>query len=207
MGVYSTIVLLAIASDAFAPTCKSMGRTTDEWFENLEEELRSGLCLIHKTTDPIIIEEKFQQLKKNFPKSEPYVLTHGDLNLTNIIVKDDKIEAIIDWELSGYLPWWAERWLTGFCDLSEEFFDPLWADIDLEMDKDTFRTEVIDKLAPVLHAWQKCTWNNVEHPGSDSQWLRPAFCECKLFSGGFKQDELGNQNEHILVGESSRWEF
>jgi hypothetical protein len=70
-----------------APTCKKMGRTVDEWFRNLEEDLRSGLCLIHKTMDPAIIEEKFQQLKKNFPKSEPYVLTHGDLNLTNIIVK------------------------------------------------------------------------------------------------------------------------
>jgi len=190
-----------------APTCKKIGHTTDEWFKNREKELRSGLCLIHKTTDPIIIENKFQQLKKNFPKSEPYILTHGDLNLSNIIVKDNKIEAIIDWELSGYLPWWAERWLTGFYDPSEEFFDPLWADIDLEMDKKTFRIEVIDKLAPVLRAWQKCRWKNVEHPGENSKWLRPAFCECKPFTGAFKWDELGNQNKHILVDESSRQEF
>jgi thiamine kinase-like enzyme len=89
-----------------------MGRTTDEWFENIEEDLRYGLSLRYETEDPLVIEDKYQEIKKNFPKSEPYILTHGDLNLTNIIVKDDKIEAIIDWEYSGYLPWWAERWLS-----------------------------------------------------------------------------------------------
>ncbi|KAF8851612.1 hypothetical protein BDZ45DRAFT_561039, partial [Acephala macrosclerotiorum] len=111
-----------------APTCRKMGRTTDEWFENLEEDLRFGLSLIHETKDPLVIEEKFQELKKNFPKSEPYVLTHGDLNLSNILVKDDKIEAIIDWEYSGYFPWWAERWLSlrGGTDQSDELFYPLW---------------------------------------------------------------------------------
>lgn len=35
-------------------------------------------------------------------------MSHLDLNMTNIIVKDDKIEAIIDWEMAGYYPWWAE---------------------------------------------------------------------------------------------------
>ena len=150
-----------------APTCKKMGRTTDEWFENLEEDLRYGLSLRYETEDPLVIEDKYQELKKNFPKSEPYVLTHGDLNLTNIIVKDDKIEAIIDWEYSGYLPWWAERWLSliGGNDQSDELFDPLWADIGLEMDEDTFQTEVIDKVAPVIQAWRKFKFY-LEHPNS-----------------------------------------
>jgi len=42
------------------------------------------------------VENKFQELKANFPKGEPYTLTHADLNFSNIIIKDDKIEAIID---------------------------------------------------------------------------------------------------------------
>ncbi|TVY78277.1 hypothetical protein LSUE1_G008583 [Lachnellula suecica] len=132
--------LIAHCVRLVAPTCKKMGRTTEEWFDNIEKELRLGLCLLHKTNDPLIIEEKFQQLKKGFPTSEPYVLTHGDLNLTNIIVKDEKIEAIIDWELSGYFPWWAERWMSlraGRDDM-DELFDPLWADIDSEMNEEIF---------------------------------------------------------------------
>jgi aminoglycoside phosphotransferase (APT) family kinase protein len=86
-----------------------MGRNTEEWPGSSEKELRLGLSRIHKTKDQAVIEEKFQELKKKFPKSEPYVLTHGDLNSSNIIVKDNKIEAIIDWEVSAYLPCWAER--------------------------------------------------------------------------------------------------
>lgn len=59
------------------------------------------------------IESKLQELKDEFlsiPEG-PCVLTHGDLNLSNIMVKDGKITAIIDWEHAGFYPWWAERWL------------------------------------------------------------------------------------------------
>ncbi|CZR54137.1 uncharacterized protein PAC_04020 [Phialocephala subalpina] len=182
-----------------APTCRKMGRTTDEWFENLEKDLRFGLSILHKTKDSQEIEEKYQELKNNFPKSEPYILTHGDLNLSNIMVKGDKIEAIIDWEYSGYLPWWAERWLSliGGNNQSDELFDPLWADIGLEMDEDTFQTKVIDNVAEVIKAWQECTMY-VEHPDYQTKWLRPGFCECKPFAGCFKWDQLGNQPEHKL---------
>ena len=182
-----------------APTCKKMGRTTDKWFKNLEEDLRFGLSLLYKTKDLLVIEDKYQELKKNFPKSEPYVLTHGDLNLTNIIVKDNKIEAIIDWEYSGYLPWWAERWLSliGGNDQSDELFDPLQADFGLEINEDTFQIEVIDRVAPVIKAWEKCKFY-VEHPNSQIRWLRPGFCKCKPFAGRFRWTEIGNQPEHKL---------
>lgn len=182
-----------------APTCKKLGRTTDDWFSNLEEDLRFGLSRLHKTKDPLVIEEKFQDLRKNFPKSEPYVLTHGDLNFTNIIVKDGKIEAIIDWEFSGYMPWWAERWLSliGGQDATDELFEPLWADIGLEMDENTFQTEVIDKVASVIKVWKQCMFH-VDHPNAGDKWLRPGFCKCKPFSGRFKWTEIGNQPEHKL---------
>jgi thiamine kinase-like enzyme len=35
------------------------------------------------------------------------VFTHGDLALHNIIVKDGHVNAIIDWEFSG---WYPEHW-------------------------------------------------------------------------------------------------
>lgn len=181
-----------------APTCKKIGHTTEEWFENLKEDLFRGLSRIHKTKDPSVIEGKFQELKKNFPKSEPYVLTHGDLNLSNIMVKDGKIEAIIDWEYSGYHPWWAERWLSMKVAYhpSGELFGPLWADFSGEMDEATFETEVVENILPVIRAWNG---SRVDHPNSNAQWLRPGFCECKPYSGLFKWTELGNQPEHKLV--------
>ncbi|TVY35264.1 hypothetical protein LOCC1_G008110 [Lachnellula occidentalis] len=151
------IIIGAHCNRRHPPTCKMIGRTTSEWFENLADDLRGGLSKIHNTKDPEIIEEKLQELKDNFPKGEPYVLTHGDFNLTNIIVnaKENKIEAIIDWEMAGYFPWWAERWMSivfGSDQLDELFF-PLWPDVCPEMDAETFRVQVLDKVAPVIEAF------------------------------------------------------
>ena len=47
-------------------------------------------------------------LKKRMPKCQPYVLTHCDLNLGNIIVKDGTLVGILDWEYAAYLPVWCE---------------------------------------------------------------------------------------------------
>jgi hypothetical protein len=91
-----------------APTCFKIGATADAWLDALEPSLRAGLTEMHQTTDPAIIEAKLVELRANFPSGGPYYLTHGDLNFSNIIVKDDKIEAILDWEMAGYYPWWAE---------------------------------------------------------------------------------------------------
>ncbi|EMR83500.1 hypothetical protein ACHAQE_011203 [Botrytis cinerea] len=45
---------------------------------------------------------------ENYPVKGPYVLTHGDLDGSNILVKDGHISGIIDWEYGGYLPEWWE---------------------------------------------------------------------------------------------------
>lgn len=184
-----------------APTCKKIGRTRDEWFEILEKDLRFGLSRQYKTEDPLIIDVKYKELKKNFPKSEPYVLTHGDLNLTNIIVKDDKIEAIVDWEYSGYLPWWAERWLSLWNgeNSAREFFDLLWADHGSGIPDATFRKKISHNVGPVLEAWDQCRFYT-EHKGSEIRWLRLGFCECKPWGGWFKWSDLGNVPEHNLTG-------
>jgi hypothetical protein len=89
----------------------------------------------------------------------------------------------------------------------DEFFNPLWADFDSEIDQNTFRKKVIDTVGPVLKAWQKCRSANVKHKGRLLQWIRPAFCECKPYSGKFSWDRMGNHAEHILVDESNREEL
>jgi aminoglycoside phosphotransferase (APT) family kinase protein len=93
------------------PNCKKIGFNTDEWFENIAEELKIGLANMHDTKSRAVAEQLFQKLKDNFPKSEPYILAHGDLSWGNIMVRkeDLKITAILDWEHAGYYPWWAER--------------------------------------------------------------------------------------------------
>jgi hypothetical protein len=192
-------VLIGYCGRRHPPTCKKMGYTTEEWFESIAEELRLGLAKIHKTEDPTTIEAKLQELIDNFPKAEPYVLTHADLNLTNIIVKDDRIEAIIDWEMSGYYPWWAERWLSimGSDKQSCELFESLWADLSPEMDEGSFSKQVFLKVAPVIEAWEKAS-NDIDHPGKRTELLRPGFCQCKPYAGGFTTLSLGQRYEHKI---------
>ena len=190
-------VILSPCLRRHPPTCKKLGRTIDEWFENIAPELRKGLSKIHKTKDPEVIERKFQELKDNFPKCEPYILTHADLNLTNIIVKDDKITAIIDWEMAGYYPWWAERWLSlrWGDDESDEIFKPLWADVSPEVDEVTFQQQVFFKVGAVIEAYDAC---KKEHPKGIT-WLRPGFCRCKPYAGRFGSISMGNPREHKII--------
>ncbi|KAE8404639.1 phosphotransferase enzyme family-domain-containing protein [Aspergillus pseudonomiae] len=42
------------------------------------------------------------------PPCEPYVLTHCDLNLGNLIVRDGALVGILDWEFAAYYPVWYE---------------------------------------------------------------------------------------------------
>jgi len=49
-----------------------------------------------------------ENLKKRLPRCEAYVLTHCDLNLGNIMVKDGRLVGILDWEHAAYYPIWYE---------------------------------------------------------------------------------------------------
>lgn len=40
-----------------------------------------------------------ENLKQRMPPWEPYVLTHCDLNLGNIMVRDGEVVGILDWEV------------------------------------------------------------------------------------------------------------
>ncbi|KAJ5172338.1 hypothetical protein N7492_004931 [Penicillium capsulatum] len=47
-------------------------------------------------------------LKKRLPKCEPYMLTHCDLDLGNIMAQDGKVAGILDWEYAAFFPIWYE---------------------------------------------------------------------------------------------------
>jgi hypothetical protein len=125
--------------------------SVDDWFATWEEETRLGIIIDlgkdkatglqkndHDAIEPLVVDERYLQLKENFPKSGPYLLSHGDLNPTNIFVKDGKIEAIIDWEFAGYYPWWYERFrLWGQDYRFSPYLEKLWEDIHPEMSNRT----------------------------------------------------------------------
>lgn len=47
------------------------------------------------------------KLQHNFGANNPIVFTHADLAARNIIIRDGRIVALIDWELAG---WYPEYW-------------------------------------------------------------------------------------------------
>lgn len=166
-----------------APTCTKIGSTMSQWFDSLLPTLSRGMAPKIDTTEPHnnnseTIESKLQELKDEFlsiPEG-PCVLTHGDLNLSNIMVKDDKITAIIDWEHAGFYPWWAERWLIErWGGESDVLFDPIWDELHPQMDEDRFAKEIFDKVRKVENVWAYCL-NYTEHPGWADGWLLLPFC-------------------------------
>ncbi|CAG8408617.1 unnamed protein product [Penicillium salamii] len=64
----------------------------------------------------------WENLKKRLSKCEPYVLTHCDLNLGNIMIHEGKV-SILDWEYAAFLPIWYEYVAAsfGFTDLDVEW--------------------------------------------------------------------------------------
>lgn len=197
--------LVGLCRRRHSPTCIKMGWSMEEWFENMSDDLRFGLSEIHNTKDPKVIEEKLQELKDNFPSGEPYVLSHADLNLTNIIVKDNKIEAIIDWEMAGYYPWWAEVFAAGLVagDAEAEFFEGVngvFAKVhpDLDRDSPAFKS-VMNGLVPVIRAFKRTTIPAEHIPPDDAAvtgFWRPPFCKCHPFGGLIKDLSLGLMSTH-----------
>ncbi|QSS58629.1 hypothetical protein I7I51_08057 [Histoplasma capsulatum] len=47
-------------------------------------------------------QQVLENLRKSLPMCEPYVLTHCDLNLGNIMVQDGKVVGILDWEYAAF---------------------------------------------------------------------------------------------------------
>jgi thiamine kinase-like enzyme len=50
----------------------------------------------------------------------PPVFTHGDLNPFNILVRDDRVVGIVDWEFSGWYPDYWEYTSAWFGNLTKQ---------------------------------------------------------------------------------------
>jgi hypothetical protein len=178
--------------------CKKIGKNTEDWFINMDAEMRYGLSREYKTNDNAVIDRKLQDLKNNFPIGPPYVLTHADLNTGNIIVNNGKIQAIIDWELGGYYPWWAERWaMSRNCvsDACKDLYHMIWAELDPDRDQEQFGKQVYDPVRQVEKTWKYCP---VTHSEQDDAWHRPAFCECKPYGGLIRRAHHDAELKHEI---------
>jgi hypothetical protein len=142
-------------------------------------------------------------MQQNFPVGPPYVLTHADLNLGNILVHEGKIVAIIDWELAGYYPWWVEIFTShsrSIGDSGHELFDAVWKELGTSLD------DIWDKIHPVSDAWRYCP---VQHTGKTHYWLRPAFASVSRSAARLTNVGLilrrGISSIMISVGGRGKW--
>jgi aminoglycoside phosphotransferase len=58
-------------------------------------------------------EKACQRLRQRMPTAIPSTFTHGDLTDVNIVIKDNNLAGILDWEASGYFPVWWEFTCAG----------------------------------------------------------------------------------------------
>ncbi|KAM3500879.1 hypothetical protein MY10362_006018, partial [Beauveria mimosiformis] len=75
------------------------------WSELSEADVERILLQLREEKPPYVDDEEWADIKYMIAMQnqdwEAPVLTHGDLNPFNIMVRDGNIEAIIDWEFSG----------------------------------------------------------------------------------------------------------
>ncbi|KAF7902522.1 hypothetical protein EAF00_002425 [Botryotinia globosa] len=85
------------------PHADLMTADREEWWARTEPRISSRSNMT---------QEQILKFKESYPLKEgaKYVLSHGDLDPSNIMVKDGHVTAIIDWEHGGYRPEWWEWW-------------------------------------------------------------------------------------------------
>ncbi|OQU95969.1 hypothetical protein CLAIMM_02116 [Cladophialophora immunda] len=189
--------ILANCRGRAPPTCFKIGYSMDEWLEGISETIRGGLCRQYLIKDEKVIEEKLQQIKDNFPRGDPYVLTHGDFNLRNIMVKDDKIIAILDWETAGFYPWWAEKYCARAwtCD-QEELFEGIWDRVCPELEDGPAWEVLSQALVPIRRAIRFC---QTTHNSPLPPLYRAPFCKCRPDGQKIKSVHRGAKNVHEVV--------
>ncbi|OAP55023.1 hypothetical protein AYL99_10723 [Fonsecaea erecta] len=190
--------IMGICHRRSSPTCFKVGHTVDEWLEDLSETLRAGLADRLKTSDEKVVEERLQKIKDNFPSGEPYVLTHGDLALRNIMVKDDKIVAILDWESAGYYPWWAEKYACkayARIEDQQDLFEGVWERVDPELGETPAWRAVVQKVAAVREAMVPFV---VKHEPHVQPLYRAPFCKCRPHGQTIRPAARGDKPEHKL---------
>ncbi|KAM0139665.1 hypothetical protein ACHAO1_002724 [Botrytis cinerea] len=201
--------------NCYGPPCVKTGRNEEEWLEILTPAMRKSLLWDSWREDKCGIEMPFRRnewiktadahilkIKADFPKGGPYVLTHGDLNDTNLYASNDnadqkwRITAILDWETAGYFPWWVEllrnsrllygppeEQLSGFC-------------------PPTFNKEDWDPMMKAINAVRKL-WQNGGHVGRSShgkgcynRWYSEEFCGCHKIRRHYLEWDMGWPQDH-----------
>ncbi|PYH92219.1 kinase-like protein [Aspergillus ellipticus CBS 707.79] len=107
--------------------------------QDFHRHLRTGMDF-----DPEL-DHEVQELMRQHKKEWPLVFTHGDLSSLNVMVREDDVVGIIDWETSGWYPSYWEY--TTACQVNPQ--NSFWAD---EIDK--FLTPMPEELA-MEHLRQK----------------------------------------------------
>jgi len=195
----------------FVFQCNTIKNTREEWLDGLAEELKYGLSATgdpwwmpteaymermragfreYKVpVDPAVGEAKFQKMKAWVPQSGPFVLTHGDLHLGNIIVHDGKITAIIDWETAGFLPWWVEYYTLR--ERTMEWFD--WEMVDPHFDTEGFFEKVSKPINILQRAYQACP---KVHTEEHEVWKAPPTNESRPFRRRYRKKFWGAELKH-----------
>ncbi|KAE8423369.1 kinase-like domain-containing protein [Aspergillus pseudocaelatus] len=60
------------------------------------------------------------RLRHRMPPATPYTFTHGDLTNVNVMVENESLIGIVDWETSGYFPVWWEYVYTSVADSEKD---------------------------------------------------------------------------------------
>ncbi|KAI0970617.1 hypothetical protein F4678DRAFT_473059 [Xylaria arbuscula] len=84
-----------------------------------ESEVEWNKFLLEGATAPEVVQ---RMVRSQLRTDHEIVFTHGDLHPSNIIVRDGRIAAIIDWELAGFYPEYHElvkplrspHWYVGY---------------------------------------------------------------------------------------------
>ncbi|KAK0938548.1 hypothetical protein LTR29_009862 [Friedmanniomyces endolithicus] len=80
----------------------------------------------------------------------PPVFTHADLNPFNILVRDDEVVAVLDWEFAGWYPsyweytsaWHGNLTRTGWQEALDQFLDPYAEELEMERTRQKWWGEV-----------------------------------------------------------------
>ncbi|CVK98565.1 uncharacterized protein FMAN_08594 [Fusarium mangiferae] len=73
--------------------------------------LRNGVSNTNSITDQgsqAEIQKLIEMHSASEQRKTGTVFTHGDFSLSNILVKEGKVVGIVDWEMSGWYPWYWE---------------------------------------------------------------------------------------------------
>lgn len=151
----------AVIGNCTAYGCIKTGHNEEEWLQNLTSAMRKSflwklwLNNMGKDADQFIldswikqVDEKIAQLKANFPRGGPYVLTHGDLCANNIFIshnnedKKFKVSAILDWAETTR----AQRSVFEVLGKDSDVFHPGYDTRD--------RERIWEAVSPIMEPWE-----------------------------------------------------